>query len=106
MALSKKKTQDNPAQEAKGKEDSYAIEVTRVKELENCFMFDAKVNGVMIYGMSYKELQRKDGSGSFVKINFPSRKGNDGKYYNHAYAALSDEDAEKILSEVEKQLNE
>ena len=102
MALSKKKTQENPAQEAKGNEESYVIEVTRVKELENCFMFDAKVNGVMIYGMSYKELQRKDGSGSFVKIDFPSRKGNDGKYYSHCYFKVTDAMITTIEEQIEK----
>lgn len=77
------------------------IEVTRAKELENVVMFDMIVNGVTVYGCSYKTFERKDGSGEFVKIDFPSRKGNDGKYYKHVYVKLTDKDVENI----ETQLN-
>ena len=102
MALSKKKTQESPAQEAKGNAREYEIVVTRVKEFDSCFMFDACVNGVMIYGMSYKELQRKDGSGSFVKIDFPSRQGKDGKYYSHCYFKVTDAMITTIEEQIEK----
>ena len=77
------------------------IEVTRAKELENVVMFDMIVNGVTVYGCSYKTFERKDGSGEFAKIDFPSRKGNDGKYYKHVYVKLTDKDVENI----ETQLN-
>ena len=50
--------------------------------------------------MSYKELQRKDGSGSFVKIDFPSRKGSDGKYYSHAWFKIED----AMIGDIEKQI--
>ena len=66
--------------ETKEETKKYDIKVTRAKELQNCIMFDMEVNGVVIYGCSYRELNRKDGSGSFVKINFPQRKGSDDKY--------------------------
>lgn len=77
------------------------IEVTRAKELENVVMFDMNVNGVTIYGCSYKTLTRKDNGEEFVKIDFPSRKGNDGKYYKHAFVKLSEADVKTI----EEQLN-
>lgn len=95
MAISKKGSATKESSKV-----TYNIEVTRAKELENCIMFDAKVNGVMIYGMSYKELQRKDGSGSFVKIDFPSRKGSDGKYYSHAWFKIEDD----MIGDIERQI--
>ena len=92
MALKKK--------DAETKE-TLKIEVTRAKELPDVVMFDMTVNGVTIYGCSYKTFERKDGSGEFAKIDFPSRKGNDGKYYKHAYVKLSAED----VTTIEEQLN-
>lgn len=77
------------------------IEVKRAKELKNVIMFDMEINGIMIYGCSYRELERKDGSGSFVKIGFPSRKGSDDNYYNHVYVKLSDTDIDVIEKGIE-----
>lgn len=86
--------------ETKEEAKKYDIKVTRAKELQNCIMFDMEVNGVVIYGCSYRELNRKDGSGSFVKINFPQRKGSDDKYYNYAYFKITDD----MIPEIEKQI--
>lgn len=72
------------------------IKVTKAKDLEKVIMFDMEVNGVSIYGCSYKTLQRKDGSGEFAKVDFPSRKGSDGNYYHLAYIKLTDDDITKI----------
>ena len=81
------------------KKIDYVIEVTRAKELENgTIMFDMVANGVQIYGCSYKVLSRKDGSGDFVKIGFPSKKGSDDKYYNQAYFTMT----EDIIQQIEK----
>ena len=77
------------------------IEVKRAKELENVIMFDMVINGITIYGCSYRELERKDGSSSFVKIGFPSRKGSDGYYYNQVYVKLNDEDIDVIEKGIE-----
>lgn len=72
-------------------------EVTRAKETEwGCF-FDLVVNGVTIYGCRVVEGSKGD------FISFPSRKNEkDGKYYNHAYIKLSDEDTKDIIAQVEK----
>ena len=94
MAINKSAQKNEEKQETR----KYEIKVTRAKELEKCIMFDMEVNGVMIYGCSYRELNRKDGSGSFVKISFPQRKGSDEKYYNYAYFKITDE----MISEIEK----
>lgn len=76
------------------------FEVKNVNQYKDTVFFNLVINGVIIYGCRVVEGQKGD------FISFPSKKGNDGKYYNHAYAALSEKDAEKILAEVEKQLNE
>lgn len=102
MALKNAKKGTQGAQEKQEKELSYDIKVTRAHELENCVMFDMDVNGVMIYGCNYRTLERKDGSGEFVKIGFPSRKGSDGKYYSQAYFKVTDEIAEDIEAQIDK----
>jgi len=76
------------------------FEVKNVNQYKDTVFFNLVINGVIIYGCRVVEGQKGD------FISFPSKKGNDGKYYNHAFAALSEEDAGKILAEVEKQLNE
>ena len=96
MAIKKGDNKNDKKAEAK-----LQIEVKRAKELENVIMFDMEINGIMIYGCSYRELERKDGSGSFVKIGFPSRKGSDGNYYNHVYVKLSDDDIDAIEKGIE-----
>lgn len=77
------------------------IKVTRAKDLDKVIMFDMEVNGVTIYGCSYKTLQKKDGSGDFAKVDFPSRKGSDDKWYHIAYVKLSDADIETIEKGIE-----
>lgn len=89
-------------QEKQEREVTYEVKVTRAHELENCVMFDVEVNGVTIYGCNYRTLERKDGSGEFIKIGFPSRKGSDGKYYSQAYFKVTDEIAADIESQIDK----
>lgn len=38
-------------------------------------------------------------------ISFPSRKGTDGKYYSHAYIALTTEETEEIIQAVMEELD-
>lgn len=97
MGINKKVTEENK------KVQDHVIEVTRANELKdkNVIMFDMIVNGVTIYGCSYRELERKDGSGSFAKIGFPSRKGSDDKWYSHAYFKISDADIDAIEKGIE-----
>ena len=69
------------------------IEVANVKEWsDNNITFTLIVNGVSIYGCRIVEGK----NGDFV--SFPSRKGNDGKYYAHAYIKLSTQDVDTIES--------
>ena len=88
------------------KKVDFNIEVSRAKELDNGnIAFDMVANGVSIYGCFYKILQRKDGSGEFAKVDFPQRKGNDGKYYNLAYFFIDDETMKKIEDAITAKLN-
>lgn len=97
MALKVKAKAENKTENAV----NYDIKVTRAHALDNgVVMFDMVVNGVTIYGCNYRVLSRKDGSGDFGKIGFPSRKGADGKYYNEVYFSISNE----IVENIEKQL--
>lgn len=80
---------------AKAKE-SLDITVKRAIEFKSGdIAVDFEVNGVMIYGAVLKEGR----NGKF--ISFPSRKGNDGKYYTYVWLALDDDD----IKSIEKQAN-
>lgn len=61
--------------------------------------FTLTLNGVSINNC--RVVEGKDGD----FIAFPARKGNDGKYYKHVYAAISPEDSKAILNKVEKEVN-
>lgn len=58
------------------------------------------LNGVTIYNV--RIMQTHDGNHEFLA--FPSRKGNDGKYYPYVYVSLSDEDTEKIIEAIDNDL--
>lgn len=58
------------------------------------------INGITIYNV--RIMQTKDGDHEF--LSFPSRKGNDGKYYHYVYMALSNEDTEKIIEAIDDYL--
>lgn len=60
------------------------------------------INGVVVYNV--RVMQTKDGNHEF--LSFPSRKGNDGKYYPCVYVALSDEDTAKIIEAIDDRLSE
>jgi len=100
MAIKKKtETKVTKNQEQEQAVD-HAISVTRAKELENVIMFDMEINGIKVYGMNYKTMQRQDGT-EFAAIGWPSRKGNDGKWYTHCWCKLSDKDVESIEKGIE-----
>ena len=72
--------------------------VVRANQVDDLVFFDLEINGVTIYGC--KVIEGKNGD----FISFPSHKGKDGKYYNHAYIKLTDEQAKDIISQVENML--
>lgn len=72
--------------------------VVRANQVKDLVFFDVDINGVTIYGC--KVVEGKNGD----FISFPSHQGKDGKYYNHAYIKLSDDQTKDIISQVEKML--
>lgn len=100
MSIKKKVTEE-------AKTVDHQIKVIRAKDIEgkDVIMFDVTVNDVTIYGCSYRELERKDGSGSFPKIGFPSRKGDNDKWYNHAYVKFTEADIDAIEKGIEAVLD-
>lgn len=72
--------------------------VTRANQVNDTVFFDVVINGVTIYGCRVVEGSK----GDFV--SFPSHKGKDGKFYNHAWVKLSDEDTAEIVKQVEEML--
>ena len=85
----------------KKKEDNAVTveaKVTRANQVNDTVFFDMEVNDVSIYGCKVVEGSKGD------FISFPSHKGKDGKYYNHAWIKLSDNDTKDIISQVEAAL--
>ncbi len=102
MAINKKKNQ-----ETKAEAQELTIKVTRARDFtkdgaDGCSIaFDMIVNGVTIYGCWYREGKDKKGE-DYSMVSFPSRKADDGKYYNWAYVKLSDADVENISKQIEE----
>ena len=90
MAIGKKKDQEAAV--------NYNVKVRRES---GDIGFDADVNGVTLYGLTYmNENPERNIKSDF--ISFPSRKGSDGKYYNMFYFKISDE----LLKDIAKQIEE
>lgn len=108
MAVRSKKTEKSAEQ---AQAQALTIEVLRAKDFtkddakenECSIVFDMKVNGVTIYGCWYRTGSDKKGE-DYEMVSFPSQKGKDGKYYNHAYVQLQQFDIDFISSEIEKLL--
>lgn len=77
---------------------SYQIDRAKVSK-DGLVRFNLTLNGVAINGCRVAEGK----NGDFIA--FPSYKGSDGKYYQHVFVRLSQEDQDKILKEVEDMIN-
>ena len=89
---------DNSAKEYT-KVESFSVRNSREWENGNVTT-TLTINGITIY--SVRVQQTKDGNHEFLA--FPSRKGNDGKYYPYVYIALSDADTVKIIEAIDNDL--
>lgn len=77
----------------------YDIRVKRAKVVkENRISFTMDVNGVSISGCWYSQGE-KDGK-EYSFIDFPSYKGNDGRYYSYVYIPITD----ALKTEIERQI--
>ena len=93
MAIKKKTTENS---------HNYEVEVKRAKEFPSGdIAIDLEVNGVTIYGCVYKSGTNKDGK-EYSFVSFPSKKGSDDKYYNHAWFKIDDDLLKDIESQIEK----
>lgn len=78
----------------------YHVEVLKVtSRKEKKINFNARVNGVTIYGMQYIEYVNKEGQPGSMIVP-PSYKGSNGQYYNNAWFPISRE----LKADIEKQL--
>ena len=79
------------------------LEVTRATEFSSGAVgFDCTVNGIKIYGMTYRMVQDKQTGNDVPFIGFPARKGSDGKYYNNVWFKIDEKDIgrfEKLIDE-------
>lgn len=88
-----------------GKKDQAAqahkFAVDRVHQFDDgSITFNMTVDGfVQVYGCRIY-----DGKDGKPFISFPARKGNDGKFWNHVYMKLSEEQTEEIAKQVEEKL--
>lgn len=78
------------------------VVITRAKEgTRGVVFFDMILNGVSVYGM--KVVAGKDGD----FISWPSEKAKNGdKYYNFAWAPLTEDQEKGILMKVQDKLDE
>lgn len=75
--------------------------ITRAIEgTKGIVFFDMKLNGVSVYGM--KVVSGKNGD----FISWPSKKGADEKYYNSAWAPLTEDQEKGIMMKVQDKLDE
>ncbi len=78
------------------------IKVDRAKAFDKSISFDVTLFGcVKIYGLTYRTYTDKKTSEEKGIISFPSKKGKDDNYYNHAYFFVSDEVLAKCEKEIE-----
>lgn len=75
------------------------LSVSHVKAWDSGVTFTLNVDRVSIYGC--RIVSGKNGD----FISFPSRKGSDGKYYNHAYINLTDRELMVVFDMVRSALN-
>ena len=79
------------------------LEVLRAKEFSTGAVgFDCVVNGIKIFGMTYRTVQSDNGERPF--IGFPARKGSDGKYYSYVWFKIADEDISRFEELIDKAL--
>lgn len=87
----------------KNEKTTMEVKVTRAHEFEaGTIAFDMEVNGITIYGMYYRAGISPKTKEEYEIISFPSRKGKDGKYYNHVYFAITDEVKKSIIEQLGK----
>lgn len=104
MNTSKAKKQEKSKEQEKKYCDVRSADVKNVRVVTgkngDLVFFTLVLNDITIYNCRVATGK----NGDF--ISFPQYKGNDGKYYNNVYVALSDEDSAQILEMIQKAIDE
>ena len=96
-----KKTSEAKTTAKKAEIPADQIKVTRAHQFDNSISFDVQLYGtISIYGCTYRTYKPKGADEEKGIVGFPSRKGKDDKWYNHAYFFVTDE----MLAAIEKQI--
>ena len=85
----------------KANEIKYEVVVTRAKDFDTSVSFDMEVNGVTIYGCTYREGKSKADK-DYAFISFPQKKDKNGKYWNEVYFKIDEELQNDIVAQIEK----
>ena len=100
MAI-KKTSEAKTATAKKAEIPADQIKVTRAHQFDNSISFDVQLYGtITIYGCNYRTYKPEGADEEMGIVGFPSRKGKDDKWYNHAYFFVTDE----MLASIEKQI--
>lgn len=100
MAI-KKTSEAKTATAKKAEIPADQIKVTRAHQFDNSISFDVQLYGtITIYGCTYRTYKPEGADEEKGIVGFPSRKGKDDKWYNHAYFFVTDE----MLASIEKQI--
>lgn len=87
--------------EAKKGLKNFDVTVTRAYELKSGdILFDAVINEIALYGMGVKKSEKGDW------ISYPSRKGQDDKYYKHFWLNLDEAQTDELIQAVFDKLDE
>ena len=102
----KKNTEEMPVEiqaeepEAKAEKITYTVEVTSAKVVsDKRAIFNATVNGIKIDGFALCEYTNQKKETGYM-VQYPSRKGSDGKYYHSVWFPVSKEIRESIVNQV------
>ena len=83
---------------------NYNVEVLKIASISDDkkkIRFNAKINGVYVYGMSYIEYVTKEGKPGSM-IVFPSYKANNDKFYNVVWIPVYRD----LQADIEKQISD
>lgn len=76
------------------------VKVFRANKVkEGSFAFDMEANGINIYGCFLNQGTKKDGT-EYSFVDFPSRKGKNGNYYNYVWFPIT----KALQKDIEKQI--
>lgn len=102
---------ENKEEKAQATKYEFTVEKAITTKNDKIVMLNLDVNGVKISGAMLKEVtvtkdgkKYKKGDTAYI-LSFPNYKGNDGNYYNHCFAPVSDESLQSVIDQTKKLLS-